>query len=76
VVLGQHFAQLVVDALRQEDRHTRPDADDLDMRDLAQPADDLLEQLGRERQAVAARDKYVTDLRRSAQVLELGFVLA
>ena len=46
VVLGEHVAQLVVDALRQEDRHARSDADDLDVRDLAQAAQDRLEQLG------------------------------
>ena len=35
-----------------------------------------LEQLGRKGQAVAARDQDVADLRRPAQVLELGLVLA
>ena len=42
---AEHLAQLVVDALRQEDRDARADADDLDVRDRAQAADDLLEQL-------------------------------
>ena len=76
VVLREHLAQLVVDALRQEDRHAAPDPDDLDVRDLAEPAQDLLEELGRERQAVAARDEDVADLRRPAQVLELRLVVA
>ena len=76
VVLREHLAQLVVDALRQEDRHARADPDDLDVRDLAQAAQDLLEQLGREGQAVAAGDEDVADLRGPAQVLELGLVVA
>ena len=63
-------------ALRQEDRHARADADDLDVRDLAQAADDRLEQLGRERQAVAAGDQHVAHLRRAAQVVELRLVVA
>ena len=76
VVLLEHLAQLVVDPLRQEDRHPRPDPDDLDVRDLAQPAQDRLEQLRREGQAVAAGDQDVADLRRPAQVLELRLVVA
>ena len=63
VVLRQHLAQLVVDALRQEDRHARADADDLDVGDLAQAAQDRLEELGGEGQAVAAGDEHVADLR-------------
>ena len=76
VVLAEHLAQLVVDALRQEDRHARADADDLDVRDLAEAADDRLEQLRRERQAVAAADQHVAHLRGAAQVVELRLVLA
>ena len=45
------------------------------MRDLAQAAQDRLEQLGREGQAVASGDEDVADLRRPAQVLELGLVV-
>ena len=75
VVLLEDLAQLVVDALRQEHRHPRPDPDDLDVRDLAQAAQDLLEQLGREGQAIAAGDQDVADLRGPAQVLELRLVI-
>ena len=75
VVLLEHRAQLVVDPLGQEDRHPRADPDDLDVRDLAQPAEDRLEQLRRQGQAVAARDEDVPDLRGPAQVLELRLVL-
>ena len=75
VVLREHLAQLVVDPLRQEDRHAAPDPDDLDVRDLAQAAQDRFEELGRERQPVAAGDEDVADLRRPTQVLELGLVV-
>ena len=75
VVLLEHLAQLVVDPLRQEDRHPRADPDDLDVRDLAQAAQDRLEQLRRQRQAVAAGDQDVADLRRPAQVVELRLVV-
>ena len=46
------------------------------MRDLAQAAQDLLEQLGREGQAIAAGDQDVADLRGPAQVFELRLVIA
>ena len=76
MVLLEHLAQLVIDALRQEDRHARADPDDLDVRDLAEAAEDRFEQLRRERQPVAARDEDVPNLRRPAQVLELRLVVA
>ena len=76
VVLGEHLAQLVVDPLRQEDRHPGADPDDLDVGDLAQAAEDALEQLRGEGQAVAARDEHVADLRRAADVVELRLVVA
>ena len=75
VVLLEHLAQLVVDPLGQEDGHPRADPDDLDVGDLAQAAQDRLEQLRGEGQAVAAADQHVPDLRRPAQVVELGLVL-
>ena len=75
VVLLEHLAQLVVDPLGQEDRHARADPDDLDVGDLAQAAEDRLEELRGERQAVTAGDQHVADLRRPAQVLELCLVV-
>ena len=75
VVLLEHRAQLVVDPLGQEDRHPRTDPDDLDVGDLAQPAEDRLEQLRGEGQSVTTRDEDVADLRRPAQVVELGLVI-
>ena len=76
VVLGEHLAQLVVHPLGHEHRDARADADDLDVRDLAQAADDRLEQLRGQRQAVAAGDQNVAHLRRAAEVFELRLVLA
>ena len=73
---AEHLAQLVVDALGQEHRHAGADPDDLDVRDLAEAAHDPLEQLRREGQPVPAGDQHVADLRRAAQVLELGLVVA
>ena len=51
------------------------DPDDLDVGDLAEPAEDALEELRGQRQAVAAGDEDVADLGRPAQVVELGLVL-
>src|SRR4051812_20790156 len=76
VVLLEHLAQLVVDPLRQEDGDPAADPDDLDVRDLAQAAQDLFEQLGGEREAITARDQDVSDLRGPAEVLELRLVVA
>ena len=75
VVLGEHLAQLVVDALGHEHRHPGSDAHDLHVRDLAQAAERRLQQLGREREAVAARDQHVADLGVVPDVVELGLVL-
>ena len=46
VVLLEHRAKLVIDPLRQEDRHARADPDDLDVGDLAQPAQDRSNSFG------------------------------
>jgi len=72
VVLRQHFRTVVVDALRQEDGHPGADADDLDVRDLAQAAKDRFEELGGKRQGVAPERSTFADLRGAAQVVELG----
>ena len=75
VVARQHLAELVVDALRQEDRHARADAHDLDVRDLAQAAQHALEELGRQGQRVAAGEEHVAHLGRAPQVVELRLVV-
>ncbi len=75
VVLLEDLAQLVVDPLRQEDRDAAPDPDDLDVRDLAQAAQDRFEELRCQGQAVAAGDEDIAHLRGPAQVLELGLVI-
>ena len=75
VVLAQHLAQLVVDALRQEHGHAGPDAHDLDVGYLADAAQDRLQQLRGEGQAVATADEHVPHLGRAAQVLQLRLVV-
>ena len=75
VVLLEHRAELVVDALGQEHGHPRADPDDLDVGDLAEAAQDRFEELRGEGQPVPAADEHVPDLGRVAQVLELGLVV-
>ena len=75
VVFADHLAELVVDALRQEDRHAAADADDLDMRNGAQVAQQLVQHLRRHRQRIAAAQQHVADLRRARNVLDLRLVL-
>src|SRR6478752_8094753 len=76
VVLLEDLAQLVVDPLGKEDGYPRADPDDLDVGDLAEPAEDRLEQLRRQGQAVATGDQHVTHLWRPSKVLELRLVVA
>ena len=67
----QHIAQLLGDAHGHEDRHARPDAHDLDVRDLTQAGQDLFQDLGGQHQRVTAGEQHVAHLRRAPQVLEL-----
>ena len=71
MVPPQHLHQLGVDALRQEDRHARADADDLHMRDRAQPGEQLVQHLDRQSQRIAARDEHVAHLRVGGDVGDL-----
>jgi len=75
VVLREHLAQLVVDPLGEEDRDPRADPDDLHVRDLAEAAQHGLQELRRQRQAVAAGDQHVPDLGRPPDVVQLRLVL-
>ena len=74
VKLAQHLHQVGRDALRQEDRHARADADDLHVRDGAQAAQQILQHLLRNRQRVAAGEEHVTHLRRARDVVDLRVV--
>ena len=74
--LAQHRHQLRRDALRHEDRHAAADADDLDVLDGAQPAQDVLQHLRREQQRVAAAEQHVADCRRGGDVGDLPIVVA
>ena len=75
VVLREHLAQLVVDALREEYRHPAADPDDLHVGDLAQAAQHRFQELRGEREAVTAGDQHVADLGRPPDVVELGLVI-
>ena len=74
MVFPDHLAELVVDALRQEHRHAAADADDLDVRDRAQVAQQLVQHLGRHGQRIAAAQQHVADLRRAGDVVDLRLV--
>ena len=75
VVLCEHVGQFVGDAHGHEDRHARADAHDLDVRDLAQAAQDLLQDAWRQHQRVAAGEQHIAHLRCVPQVFELHLEL-
>ena len=75
VVLGEHLAEFVIDALWHEDWNARTDANDLNVWDIAQAAQDLLKEFWRKGEPVAAADQYVAHLWRASQVVELRFVI-
>ena len=62
-VLLEHLAQLRRDALRQENRDARADADELHVLDRAQPAEDVVELAIRQQQWIAAAQQDVAHLR-------------
>ena len=67
----QHVAQLVGDPHGHEDRHAAADADDLDVRDLAQAAEQLFQQLGRQGERVAAGEEHIAHLGGALEVIDL-----
>ncbi len=69
-VLAQHGDQLRRDALRQEPRDAGADAQELDVRDRPQPAEELVERGVRHQQRVAAGEQDVAHLRVLLQVGE------
>ena len=62
MVLLHHLAELRRDARRQVRRDPAAEADDLDVRDLAQPLEDVLQPAVGEHHRVAARQDDVADL--------------
>ncbi len=70
VVLGDHPTEIVGDPLRQVMRDAGVDADDLDVRDVAQVLEEVLETPVRQHQGVAAGEDDVANLGMLAQVLE------
>ncbi len=75
VVLVQHVAELGRDAHGQKDGHARADADDLDVGDGPQAAEDHVQQFGGQHHRVAAGEEHVADLRRALDVVDLGVKL-
>jgi hypothetical protein len=75
MVLLQHVAQFLCDAHGQEDRHARADPHDLDVRNFAQAAQDLFQDLGGQHQRVAAGEQHVAHLGSAFEILDLGFEL-
>ncbi len=75
MILAEHRAQLFCDALRHKHRHTRADADDLDVRDGPQSRQQVIQHLGRQRERIAAGKHHVADLGRARDVINLRVVL-
>ena len=75
VVLGEHRAEFIVNALRHEDGHARANADDFNMRDVSKTAEDPLKEFRRKGEPVAAADQYVAHLWCASQIVELRFVI-
>ena len=71
VILLKHVAEVVIHPHRHEDRDARTDADDLDVLDLAQPAEQLRQQLGGQHQGIAAGKEDVPHLGRSFEIVDL-----
>ena len=70
---AERAAELVIDAHGQADRNAGPDADDLHVRDGADPLEQLDQPLGGEEQRVAAGDEHVADFGMRAHVRQ-GFL--
>ncbi len=63
--------QLICHPHGQEHRHARADADDLDVRDLAQTAEQLFQHLGRQHQRIAARKQHIPHLGSALEIIDL-----
>ena len=75
VVAAQHRAQLVVDPHRAHHRQPGADPDRLDVRDRAQPTEQVPEPARREQQRIAAREQHVADPWGPRDVVEPGLEL-
>ena len=70
MIFLQHRAELRRDSLRQENRDARADAEKLDVRNRAQPAEDFLQLVIAEEQRVAAGEKHVAHFGVFFEILE------
>ena len=71
--LAQHFAQCGRDALGQEDRDARTDAQELHMRDGAQPAQQGLQFLVTQEERIPSTQQHVADGGGAPDVINLRF---
>src|SRR5258706_9905024 len=71
MIFGQHVAHFLGNTHRHEDGHTRTDANNFDMRDLTQPAEDLFQYLWGQHQGIATGKQHITNLRRAFQIFDL-----
>ena len=75
MILAQHSAELRRDALRQKNRDARAEAEKLDVRNGAQPAEKMFQPFVAEQERVAAAQEHVPHLRVVADVLDLAVEL-
>ena len=59
---SQHITQFLGDAHGHKDRDARANADNLDMRDFAQPGEQLFQHLGRQHERVTPGEQHIPDL--------------
>ena len=69
--LGEHVAQFLGHTHRHEDRHTRPDAYNFNMRDLAQAGKQLFQDLGSQYEWITTGEQHVTHLRCVFEIFDL-----
>ena len=74
-VLAEDLGELGRDTLRQEDRDARSEADELDVLDRAEAAEERVQLRVGKQERVAAGEQDVTDLRVGLDVLQAGFEL-
>ena len=63
MMLLEHPAEFRGDALRQEDRHPGPDAQEFEMRDRPQPCQEGIQLVIRKEQRIPTREQHIADLR-------------
>ncbi len=75
MIFLQHLAKLGRDPLREKNRDARADAEEFDVRNRAQPAENFFQFRITEKKRVAAREEHVTHFGVFFEILEGGFKL-